>query len=48
MAETPEQHDNRWSAAKPVAAMSDDEVRHEFDALIAKLNKEERSKFGKW
>jgi hypothetical protein len=43
MSHAPEQHDTRWSAAKPDADMSDDEVRQQFDALIAKLNEEQRS-----
>jgi hypothetical protein len=43
MFHSPEQHDNRWSEAKPDAEMSDDEVRQQFDALVAKLNKEQRS-----
>ncbi len=47
MFHSPEQHDKPWSEAKSVSEMSDDEVRQVFDALVAKLNKEERSASGK-
>ena len=42
MFHSPEQHDNRWSEAKSVSELSDDEVRQLFDAKVAKLNKEQQ------
>ena len=47
MFHSPEQPDIRWSRPKTETEMSDDEVRQVFDALIAKLNEEERSASGK-
>ncbi|WP_158248133.1 hypothetical protein [Paracoccus sp. SY] len=47
MFHSPEQHDIRWSEPKAETEMSDDEVRQVFDALVAKLNEEERSASGK-
>ena len=43
MSHSPEQHDSRFSEPKAETEMSDDEVRQAFDALVAKLNEEERS-----
>ena len=43
MSHSLEQHDSRFSEAKTETEMSDDEVRQVFDALVAKLNEEERS-----
>lgn len=43
MTDAPEQHDNSCSEAKSDAEMSEDEVKHLFDALVATLNEEQSS-----
>ena len=43
MSRAPEQHASRKAEPKTVAEMSDNEVRQQFEALIAKLDEEQQA-----